>query len=72
MPLKVTSGYRCTKHNLEIGGVENSKHIVGQAADVIADIAEPEYLLKLAIKIGFDYCYYNKDKHYYHLHIDIV
>jgi hypothetical protein len=40
--IKVTSGYRSLKHNKEIGGVPNSQHVKGEAADIIplgADIA---------------------------------
>ena len=33
-PIVVNSGYRCLKHNTEVGGVKNSQHLVGQAADV--------------------------------------
>ena len=33
-PIVVNSGYRCQKHNLEVGGVKNSQHMVGEAADI--------------------------------------
>ena len=33
-PVSVNSGYRCPKHNLEVGGVVNSQHMKGEAADV--------------------------------------
>lgn len=33
--LKITSGYRCEKHNSEVGGVTNSYHTKGQAADIV-------------------------------------
>lgn len=33
-PLTVTSGYRCPKHNLAVGGVVNSQHMKGEAADL--------------------------------------
>ncbi len=33
-PVLVNSGYRCPKHNAEVGGVANSQHMKGQAADV--------------------------------------
>ena len=32
--LNLTCGARCAKHNAEIGGVPNSAHILGRAADV--------------------------------------
>ena len=34
IPLKITSGYRCEAHNKAVGGVENSSHTKGEAADV--------------------------------------
>ena len=32
--IKINSGYRCVKHNAEVGGVKNSKHALGLAADL--------------------------------------
>ena len=34
MPIVVNSGYRCEKHNKDVGGVRNSQHLRGEAADV--------------------------------------
>lgn len=34
IPLTINSGFRCAKHNAEIGGAPHSKHLVGQAADI--------------------------------------
>jgi uncharacterized protein YcbK (DUF882 family) len=36
-PIQVTSGYRPYEINLEVGGVENSQHIYGAAADIYSD-----------------------------------
>ena len=36
-PIKIGSGYRCTKLNQAVGGVANSQHIKGQAADLCID-----------------------------------
>lgn len=33
-PIIVTSGYRCPKLNKAVGGVPNSQHQLGQAADI--------------------------------------
>ena len=33
-PIYVSCGYRCPSHNAEVGGVWNSQHIKGTAADV--------------------------------------
>lgn len=34
VPLILSCGYRCPAHNYEVGGVSNSQHIYGKAADV--------------------------------------
>ena len=33
-PVIVTSGFRCEAVNRQVGGVKNSQHLVGQAADI--------------------------------------
>lgn len=33
-PFHINSGWRCEKHNKEVGGVENSSHLNGTAADI--------------------------------------
>ena len=33
-PAIVNSGYRCTKHNKNVGGVSNSRHLKGKAIDL--------------------------------------
>lgn len=42
-PIKITSSYRCKTHNKSIGGVSNSQHILGKAADIqVEDILPSE------------------------------
>jgi uncharacterized protein YcbK (DUF882 family) len=42
-PIKITSGYRCESHNKSIGGVSNSQHILGKAADIqVENMTQPE------------------------------
>ena len=36
-PVKISSGYRCEKLNDAVGGVYNSQHLKGQAADICID-----------------------------------
>ena len=36
LPIRVTSGYRCPELNEEVGGVEDSYHMEGCAADITA------------------------------------
>ena len=33
-PIIVNSGFRCLKHNKEVGGADNSRHLIGCAANV--------------------------------------
>jgi hypothetical protein len=33
-PIIVNSGYRCAKHNREVGGASGSQHMRGEAADI--------------------------------------
>ena len=34
VPVRVNSGCRCAKHNAKVGGVRNSQHMLGVAADL--------------------------------------
>lgn len=35
--IKIGSGYRCARLNTAVGGVSNSQHVLGQAADLCID-----------------------------------
>ena len=52
---EVTSGYRCPEHNAAVGGVPNSFHVQGIAADIDASAHESvDALAELAEKHGAD------------------
>lgn len=52
-PLKITSGYRCQKHNKSIGGKSDSSHLVGLAVDIeIKNDYSRLIFLESAIKAG--------------------
>lgn len=36
-PIKIGSGYRCERLNQAVGGVSNSQHVKGEAADICID-----------------------------------
>lgn len=36
-PIYVTNAYRCPEHNAAVGGVSNSQHVQGTAADIYVD-----------------------------------
>ena len=40
-PMNLTNAYRCPEHNKEVGGVSNSQHILGKAADIQIEELEP-------------------------------
>ena len=54
IPFKITSGYRTKEHNAEVGGVPNSSHLVGVAADIAVSSGNERYIiLNALIKAGF-------------------
>jgi uncharacterized protein YcbK (DUF882 family) len=69
-PIKITSGYRCPKHNKEVGGAKHSQHMNGTAADIEVEGYTPEQVAKAAKEVGFAYVqtYPGKTKH---THVDV-
>ena len=53
-PVYITSGYRCAKYNEVVGGVENSYHLFGMAADIYVKGISPMQLAEMADRTGFD------------------
>jgi len=43
-PLHINSGYRSPAHNKAIGGVKNSQHVLGKAADITSKNFTPAQL----------------------------
>lgn len=63
-PVVITSGLRCRQHNANVGGVSNSKHRYGKAADIyiagICDSASGRNQVKAkAYALGAAYSYCN-------------
>ena len=55
-PIKITSGIRCPEHNKAVGGVPNSQHVTGIAADISTagySSIDKYNLVKYAIELGF-------------------
>lgn len=54
-PLILSCAYRCPSHNAEVGGVYNSQHIYGTAADVqLPDGFSVAQLAEIAEEAGAD------------------
>lgn len=73
-PIEVTSGLRCWYHNAEVGGVSNSKHQSGHAADISwsgIDNASKQKMIKKAYELGADYAYTNDSNMYGAIHVDV-
>ena len=53
-PIKINSGYRTETRNQKIGGVPNSSHLKGLAADISCENSKDRFtLLGLLVKAGF-------------------
>ncbi len=69
-PINISSGYRCTTHNKNIGGATKSKHSTGQAADIYITGVTPAEIAKYAESIGIlgiGLYETNKDGHFVHI-----
>ena len=68
-PIEVLSGYRCPEHNAEVGGVPNSQHVEGTAAEITYDGIDVDHLAQVAEECGADGigCYYHQD----FIHVDV-
>lgn len=69
VPIIVNSGYRCPEHNAEVGGVSDSQHVLGTAADITYDGIDIDRLAEIAEECGAD----GIGKYYYQdfVHIDV-
>lgn len=67
-PLVITSGCRCPAHNEESGGVENSPHIRGVAADILARGGILRYEI---VQSAFNYGAYGIGVGKTFIHVDI-
>lgn len=54
VPFKITSGYRTREHNKKVGGVANSSHTHGCAADIACNINNRFQILTALLYVGFD------------------
>jgi len=53
-PFKINSGYRTIEHNKKVGGIENSPHTKGLAADISVTDSRSRYIvLNSLLLVGF-------------------
>jgi len=55
IPFRITSGYRSEAHNLKVGGVSNSSHTKGLAADIACTNSAARHIIVSALlKVGLN------------------
>jgi uncharacterized protein YcbK (DUF882 family) len=52
-PIIINSGYRTVAYNKQVGGVDNSQHVLGKACDIVIKGHSSEEVGTIAKKIGF-------------------
>ena len=77
LPIRVTSGYRCPELNEEVGGVEDSYHMEGCAADISAtdptrnvELMSLIRAMQLIGRIALTECYLGPKAKYIHIALD--
>ena len=65
--LRFTSGRRCPRHNAHVGGVRNSRHLRGQAADVAVPAVRQRAFCAAARALGFRRVLPDARRNYVHL-----
>ena len=54
IPFRITSGFRCEKHNKEIGGKPDSAHLISHAADIFTYSSSDRLkIIKALLDVGF-------------------
>lgn len=52
-PVSINSAFRCPAHNASVGGLPDSQHLLGRAADIRVDGVTPQRLRDLAQQIPY-------------------
>lgn len=68
VPFKITSGFRCSRFNKDIGGKKNSAHLTGMAADIECSDSKKRFNI-----IDSLFPYFNRigiDKEFIHVDVD--
>lgn len=67
-PMVVTSGCRCKAHNAKVGGVGDSTHVLGEAADIATTNETRLPILRALIK-RFDRVFVDYNRNF--IHVDV-
>ena len=73
VPVRVNSGCRCENHNKKVGGVKNSKHLLGKAADLSCEKGAAGMFETVKRLYGegklpdLDYCIWYQRKNFIHI-----
>jgi len=54
VPINLTNGYRCPTRNQEAGGVKNSQHLLGKAADIKIEGLTPQEVAVILDRLTTD------------------
>lgn len=69
--VRIMSGARCKQHNKNVGGVSNSQHLYGNAADIYIEGVDRELIKKKAYELGAKYVYYGTPGMGQSVHINV-
>lgn len=67
-PIYITSFYRCKQHNIDVGGVSNSYHLLGAAVDVTCSDMPVLLTLLNEYRCFIKYIHY-PDKNFVHIQL---
>lgn len=69
-PITVTSGYRCPELNKKVGGVGNSQHLRGEAADIdTGSRLENQHLARMIVQLNLPFDQLIDEANYAWVHV---
>lgn len=68
-PIVIKSGFRCTRHNQDVGGKHGSHHLFGMAVDIRHESWGIDWFVGHAKVAGFKGIQFNPEGRYWHLDV---